>query len=396
MRAYLQLPAAIYLLALGTVVNRAGTLIVPFLAIYLTQQLGLGAPFATQAVGLFGLGGIVASVWGGHLADALGRKVVMVGSLLGSAVLMVALGHVRDPAGVLVCIVALAVVGDMYRPASSSLIADLVPEHQRAHAYSLIYVAVNLGFSLAPVIGGALARHAFSWLFWGDAATSVLCAVFVALGIRTPPPTHHAQGTPQAVPPLGAALRHMRGNAAFMGFCAASFLLSLVYVQHISTLPIYARQQGVLEDVYGRAIAVNGMLIVIFQLPMAGFMTRFNKSNAMAVASVVVGIGFGLTMFVTDAWTLAGTVVVWTMGELMQAAFMQALVTSMAPETMRGRYLGVAQMTFPLANMVGSPLGGIIMAGVGASWLWGGCVVLGVVAAVLFLRVTRLMGPAAA
>lgn len=124
---------------------------------------------------------------------------------------------------------------------------------------------------------------------------------------------------------------------------------------------------------------------------MAAVMARLPRGRALSLAALVVGLGFGLTQFAHDGWTLAGTVAVWTLGELMQAAFMQALVTDLAPLRFRARYLGVFSVTFSTANAVGSPLGGVVLQRVGAGYLWSACWALGILAAVLFHIATRGM-----
>ena len=149
-KQYLNLPRAIHILCVGAFINRAGTFLVPFLTLYLQEDLELGIGFATRAMGAYGFGSIAAFLVGGHLADSMGRRTVMLISLFGAAAILLVFGSLRSPWAITLALVCFAMVAEMYRPAASAMIADLVPPDHRAHAFSLMYVSINLG---APGVG---------------------------------------------------------------------------------------------------------------------------------------------------------------------------------------------------------------------------------------------------
>jgi MFS family permease len=183
-KPYLELPRSIYILCAGTLINRAGTFLVSFLTFYLKKSLGFNAAFATWTMGVFGLGSIVAALVGGHLADRIGRRTVMVSSLLGASSILLFFGRLTSPAAIVVAVFFFALVSDMYRPAASAMIADLVEPSRRPTAFGLMYVTINLGMAISPVVGGLIAEHSYQWLFYGDALTSSAYAIILFFAIR--------------------------------------------------------------------------------------------------------------------------------------------------------------------------------------------------------------------
>src|SRR3954462_6260107 len=180
------LPRAFWALWAGSFVNRLGTMVEPFLAFYLTGVRGFSLAATGAVLALFGLGSVLSQTLGGVLADRVGRRATLTGGMLATAAAMLALGYATaTPVGVVVVFV-LGVTIDMYRPAASALVADLVGPADRARAYGLLFWAINLGFAVAMVAGATLSRAGFTWLFWADAGT---CAVFALLVWRAVPET---------------------------------------------------------------------------------------------------------------------------------------------------------------------------------------------------------------
>ena len=183
LREYLSLPRSIHILCMGSFINRAGAFVVVFLVLYLRQDLGLDVTFATRTMGVFGLGAIIASLVGGHLADQIGRRTVMLASLFGGATILVVFSFVTARWAIMPMVLVFAMVVEMYRPAASAMIADLTDPVQRPHAFGLMYVAINLGFAVGAFVGGKIAGYGFQWLFWGDALTAAIYGLIIVLAI---------------------------------------------------------------------------------------------------------------------------------------------------------------------------------------------------------------------
>lgn len=415
LRHYLYLPKTVHLLCAGTFINRAGTFIVPFLTIYMRDALGTSDAFAPVAMGVFGLGSICGSIAGGHLADRIGRRPVMLAALLGSALMLLVLSRITSPAAFLAGIFGFALIADTYRPAASAMIADLTTPEQRSHAFALMYVSVNLGFAIGPVVGGTLAEYSFRWLFYGDAATTAVYAVMVLLGVREtlgrlvgvhPPAgafpvietdgpadttTAHvavAAGIPARTQvSFATAFSHMLSNATFLTLCAASFCVAVIWMQSMSTFPLYLKSLGFGPATYGRIIAVNGVLIVLGQLPLTHWMQGRPRGRWLIVAALLTSLGFGLQAAAHEPWGFAAAVAIWTLGEMMQQPLLPPIVAELAPAEMRARYMGFFGMCFSGANMLGAPLGGLVLSHAGATVLWIGGAGLALVSAVLYTRI---------
>lgn len=398
-RQYLDLPRATHILCLGTFINRAGSFVVLFLTFYLQERMGLGGLFATQAIGFFGLGTLLAALVGGHLADTIGRRTVMLISLLGGAAVLVVFSQIKHPTLILAATALFAFLADMYRPAVSAMISDVVPVEQRPHAYTLMYIAINLGAAVAPLVGGMLATRAYEFLFWGDATTSAAYAVIVAVSIRETLPRNRADASAAAADTEHTesalmAFRRVLSDAIFVRFCLGTLFLSFVYMQAMSTFPLYLKALSFGPEVYGRTIALNGLLVVLLQVPMTHVVSRFNRTHMIVLAALTTGFGFGLNVFALTPMAFALTVVVWTLGELMQSPLVPSIVSDLAPPSLRARYFGLLSMCFSGGNLVAAPMGGWVLVHYGGRWLWGGCVVVALCSAALYATVrTRVNQP---
>ncbi len=404
-KSYLGFSPSVYILCAGTLVNRAGTFLMPFLTLYLVGDKGLSKQFATLALGVYGAAAILGVLLGGHLADIIGRRVVMIASLLGGMIVLRFFGDIHWPPGLLCAVAAFAMLAEMYRPAAQAMLVDLVEPERRTQAFGLMYVAINMGFALGALIGGQLAVIWFQWLFWGDAVTAGLNALILVFLIRETLPAKSAPNadeelavageSPNAEPPAEAddrrrgAFKHILGNGTFLLFCAASLLCGLVYMQAMSTLPLFLREQGFQANDYGTMISTNGWMIVLFQLPITAWIVRFHRGNALALAAVLLAAGFGLKALAVTSWQFQLTVLIWTTGEMIQAPLVSAVVSDMSPVEYRGRYMSVFSMCFSTANMLGAPIGGIVLTYWGGTTLWIGCLVIGLLGAGMYLSIRR-------
>lgn len=403
MNKFLTLPKTVQLLCFGSLINRAGQMLLVFMTIYLTKNLGYSETFAANCFGVFGFGAILAALVGGHFADVVGRKIVMLVALVGGGAALVAFSYMTNQFAILATITVFAFISEMYRPASQAMIADCVSPEQRPHAFTLMYLAINLGFAVAPMIGALLIDYfSFQAVFIFDAITSLIFGIIIFVFIVETLPDRNAKSStdtndghdgarsqaPEQVSWHDAFTRIMR-DYVFLMFCLATFFVAVVYQQGVSTLPLYLSRLGFGADDYGRIIMVNGIMIVFLQIPITSIVVRFNRALIVALASVVTAIGFVLKAHVDTAWGFRIAVMVWTVGEMMAMPLVAAIVSDLAPMRMRARYMGVYTVSYSGANMIAAPIGGMILVKYGGSVLWKTCFALGIASSVLFASIGR-------
>ena len=344
------LPRPAWVLFFGTFLNKFGAFVVPFLTLYLTRQ-GYSFTEAGIAVGAYGLGGLFASLLGGHLADKLGRRETIALSMFSGAATMMMLSQAHHLGLIIVLTALTGLASEFYRPASSALLTDLVPPSQRVTAFATLRMAFNAGFAFGPAMAGFIAAFGFFWLFAGDAATSVLYGVVALFAL--PGGVYN----PQANASWGAALKVLRNDRKLHQLLAANFAIGLVFFQIASTFGLYVTQLGFSTAAYGVLVSLNGALVVLAELPLTTITRRFPARRVMAVGYLVIGAGFAMNYFAHSITGLAICMAIFTFGEMLTMPMVSAYVANLAPADMRGRYLGVSGLTWSLALILGPGLG---------------------------------------
>ena len=382
------LPRAAWVLFAGAFVNRLGTFVLPFITLYLTDR-GYSATQAGLGLAAYGLGATVAQGVGGLLADRLGRRTTIAGSMFGGAALTLSLLWVDGLLAIVGVILLLGFVAELYRPASSALVADLVPSEDRVAAFSAYRLMLNLGWAVGLGMAGLLAERSFDLLFIGDAITSAAFAVIALVALP-----HGTRTTKHEERRLGSAGRSIAADRGFQLFLGAVFLTAVVYMQNASTFALHVRDLGYSTATYGFLQAANGVLVVLFELPITSWAMRHERTRMVAAGALLVGLGFATLAVVEGLPGLALMVVIWTLGEIVESPSTSAFVADRAPEHARGRYQGSLGMMYATAAIAG-PLLGTAIYDVSTTALWIGCGVLGVLSAGMALAAGRRPAPEA-
>lgn len=373
------LPDAFWLVWLGTLINRAGGFVLPLLAYYLTGARGLSQSQAAMIASAYGAGLVAAGLVGGVLADRLGRRLTMAGSLLGGAAMMLVLSEARGTVEITLAAAGLGLVGELYRPAVMAFVADVVPAADRPRAFGQVYWAINLGFAIAAVVGGVIADWSYRALFVGDAATMAIYGLIVLA--RVPESRPAAATDPETAGSLRAVLR----DRVFVIFIALGFASALIFYQSTVTLATYLEGQGRSASAYGVVVGVNGVVIILLQPWLTARLTGADGSRVLAVAAATAGLGFGLHGLGAALPLHLIAVVVWTIAEILQSPFYSSVVATLAPVATRGRYQGVLGMAFGFGAMAGPPAGALAVHALGPTGPWLACAALGLAAAAGYL-----------
>ncbi len=367
------LPRSFWVLWTGTLVNRLGMLVLPFLALYLTSDRGLSVAAAGTILALLGVGQVFSQLIGGVLTDRIGRRATLTGGLLATGAIMLVLGYVDRLELIAGAALLLGLALDIFRPATQSIIADLVPGGDRSRAFGLLLWAMNLGFSVAMVLGGVLAKAGFTTLFWVDALT---CVVFGLMVWRAVPETGGAVRTRDP-----GGFRVVLRDRVMIGLMAISLVVAFVFLQNMATLPLAMHEDGLSPASYGLVMAVNGVVIVVVQPLIGHRLGRFDASKVLAFGILLTGVGFGSTALVSTTAGYGACTVFWTLGEIVIQSVGVAIVAELAPPHLRGRYNGAYGTAAGLAAFI-APLGGTQLLVLGAPVLWVTCLTLCVAAAV--------------
>ncbi len=373
------LPRSFWVIWAGTVINRLGYVVEPFLALYLVRGRGLSVGTAGVLIACFGAGAFLSQPLGGMLADRIGRRATIILGMTGSAVAFIALGLAPTllAIGIAAAVAGLAI--DLYRPAVAATVADIVPSEQRPRAYGLIYWGLNIGVGVAAVAGGFLAQHSYWFLFVLDAATCLGFAVVVAVGLpETRPQDHDEQH---------GGYRAALSDGLLVALAASAFVGGLVYLQSFVTLPLVMSIHGLGPSAYGLAYVINPIAVIVLQPVTIGWLARQRLVFVYVGGSGLLGLGFFLTLFARSIPAYGATVLLWTLGEIAFNAVGPALVADLAPVHLRGRYNGVFGTSFGAAALVAPIVGTLTLQHLGEGWLWSGCLFVSVAAggAVLLL-----------
>ncbi|MEU7471354.1 MFS transporter [Streptomyces sp. NPDC044984] len=373
------LPREFWWLWTSTLVNRLGGFVATFMALYLTLDRGYSASYAGLVAALHGLGGVISSLGAGVMTDRLGRRPTLLVAQVSTAVSVAALGFVRDPVGIAAVAFLVGMASNASRPAVQAMMADIVRPEDRIRAFSLNYWAINLGFAISSAAAGFIAEYSYLAGFLIEGGMTLVCAILVF--VKLPESRPGGKDAPDASLESGSvSLLTVLRDGRFMSVVGLSFLIALVFQQGYLGLPVAMGEAGFTPADYGLAIAVNGVLIVVLQIPVTRFIEHRDPGRLLVISSLLAGYGFGLTAFAGSVGVFALTVCVWTLAEIVNAPTQTGLVVRLSPVHGRGRYQGMYTMSWAVAALVAPLMSGFVIDRWGAEWLWGACAVVGTVA----------------
>jgi MFS family permease len=341
LRLFRRLPPTVQLLVGGTFVNKVGTFIVPYLSLVLHREFHMSAGATGLLISSYGVGALVSVVVGGVLTDSMGRRLTLLVSLLGSGAMAVAMAFAPNVHVFVPMLVAFGFIAELYRPASAAIISDLLPSHDRATGFATMRVAVNLGFAVGIALGGLVVDWSWRVLFGADGATTMLFGALVFFFIHETKP---AEPTGHTAPAKSPSLWR---DGVYAQAMVVSLAFSLVAFSFITVLPLTVSVwAGYPAAVYGGIVALNGVLIAVFEVSVVAWVRRFRRLRVAALGLLLAAVGFALTgLFPHWLWFLA-TLALWTAGEILALPQQLAFISDWAPADARGRYMGFYAATW--------------------------------------------------
>jgi len=380
-----ELPRGVWVLFATTLVNRAGTMVLPFLVLYLTRDLGFTTARAAVVLGSYGAAAFVSAALAGRLSDALGPMHIIRDSLFLTGAILFAFPFARTFPAVVVMTVALSLAAEAFRPASMAVVADLVKPSQRKPAFALTRLAINLGMSVGPALGGYLSTFSFRSLFLVNGSSAILAGLVLVVALRRAPIHHTRVAEPDG--PVVLPSRRAYSDPRLLFFVAAVFPVAVVFFQHLSSMALYLVRDLRLSQIdYGLFFTINTLLIVALEVPINSATAHWPHRRTLAIGAFLSGAGFGALAFAWDFRSVAATVVIWTFGEMFFFPALGAYLTDIAPRARRGEYMGLAGMAMNLSMAVGLWAGTAVLDRFGGKTLWLGAFLLGLVATGMMMR----------
>jgi predicted MFS family arabinose efflux permease len=346
----------IWILSLVTFINRTGAMVIPFLSLYLVNAKGFTLPQIGWIMTCFGVGSLAGTYVGGKLTDIIGFYKVIVLSLFLGGIGFIFLQFVDTFYGFCVGIFSLIFVADAYRPAIFVAADTYSKPGNVTRSITLIRLAINLGFSIGPLIGGIIiATISYNSLFWIDGITCIIASAGLYFWLKPKKTKDEPSKTPvlkEGVPPYM--------NSLFMLFFVIMVANGTTFVQYFSVMPIYYDKAHFLtEDLIGWLFFINGAVIVIFEMPLIGWLERKQVSKTMATFWGIILLAISFIVLNLTQWSgiLIIAMLLMTLGEMIGSPFSNALGLEMAPKGRKGSYMGMYSMSFSISHIIGHNVG---------------------------------------
>jgi len=385
-------PKPFWIMMLGLFIdNLGGNFIYPFFTLYITARFGVGLSEVGILLGAMTAGGILGSLWGGSLADRVGRKKMMLFGLLASGMFSLVIIIIDQYNWLFLAAVVAGILGAMGGPASQAMMADILPESKRSSGFGVLRVVFNLTVAIGPLIGGFISDYSYNWLFIGDAVTSSITFFIVLKYLeetRPETPSRESVGEEKVQPAAKGIKGYLqvlkdRDYMMLLGFLMLTFA---VMMQMLSTLSVYMRDVHHFPNrYYGYILSLNAIMVVVMQFWVSRRTDRMPPLVALAIGAAFSTLGYTLFGFVDGLLLFALAMAILTIGEMVIDPVSQTLAAKFAPPDMRGRYMAALRFSTTLSNLVTPYLAGLVIDYYNPRWVWYTCGIVGTIAILGYL-----------
>lgn len=383
-----KLPKNIWIISIASLINRIGMMVLPFLALYMTNDMHVTASEAGTVLMAYGLGALISAPFVGKLSDKIGSLNLMKIALIGSGIFLFFYSLIHNYYYFLVLSFIWAIISESFRPAAMSFISNETKPEERKPSFALYRLAINLGMSFGPVIGGLLSTINFSLLFYFDGITSILAGLYLILSPIKLSVQEEELPKHESFPLLKRF--GFLPDKGYLLFLLALIPSSIIYMQHIGAMPLFiVNDLGYTTATFGIVTAINTILIIVIELPLNNAMKHWPNWKAMFWGAALTAVGFGAMAFTENITVLVITIIIWTFGEMILFPAAAAFAAESSPQKKRGAYMGFYQMTFAISFTVGPWFGTFIYGNYGSFVLWIGVLIFGLISALLMLTMKR-------
>ncbi|MFV8333506.1 MDR family MFS transporter [Flavobacterium sp. GSP14] len=347
----------VWILTLITFINRAGTMVLPFLSKYLKEDLNFSYAQVGWIMVAFGFGSMLGSWLGGKLSDKIGFYKIMVFSLFTSGLLFFAIQYIRTFWGLCIGMFVIMTIADMFRPAMFVSLGTYAKPENRTRALTLVRLAVNLGFTAGPALGGLIIMNlGYSGLFWVDGSSCIISILIFTLLVkeRKKPADLNTASNETEIP------ASVFKDKIFWIFLFVCFVTAMLFFQLFTTLPLYHNDKfGLTEFQSGLLLSLNGLLIFFLEMPIVSISQRkgIDKLKIILWGSLLMSLSFYVLLINIWAGVLVISIILITFGEMFIFPFSNSFALSRAPKGHEGRYMALFTMSFSLAHIASSKTG---------------------------------------
>lgn len=381
----------IWILTLVTFINRAGTMVLPFLSKYLHEDLHFSLSQVGTIMVFFGFGSMLGSWLGGKLSDTIGFYKIMIFSLLISGLMFFGLRFITSFYGLCISMFLIMTVSDMFRPAMFVSLGAYAKPENRTRALTLVRLAINLGFAAGPALGGLIIMNVgYKGLFWVDGATCIIAILIFWLKVKEKKKSTYLDKEH----PGDVLVESVFKDKIYWLFLASTLIVGIMFFQLFTTIPIYHREQfGLTELQTGLLLTLNGVLVFFLEMPIVNYIEKNKKDKLKVIILGCFLMTISLFLMLVNTWSgiLLIMMLFMTFAEMFNFPFSNAFALSRAPKHHQGRYMAIFAMSYSLAHIISAKLGMVIIDEYGyqTNWLFMGT--LGVIGTLIGIYVYNLV-----
>lgn len=387
--AYLHLknfPIAFWVVIFATLMNQLGNMGLVFLVPYATQHLGFTLSQSAIAFAVVGGSMFVGGFIAGSLIDSLGAARVMISTVAMNGVVLLCFSAVHNYYAILVMCVVWGLTYGGYRPASQTFVSYLTVEGMHKITFSVYRLAINLGMSIGPAVGGYIVAHSFPAIYIINGTANILAGIILIVGLGSVWMMHRPVSDQTKI----LSLKFLKNDAALRIFLLGMLPVIMVFFQHESTLPVYIKENLKLPlSLYGWLFTVNTLMIVFLELPLNIATINWSYRLNFILGTLLITVGFACFSIVSSVWQVILLTMIWTLGEMLLFPSASSYIAEIAPAGRRGSYMSLFSSNSNLALMIGPWAGAVVMQHLGGSMLWVMCGVWGMLSVAVFVYLRK-------
>ena len=390
---YKGLPMSIYVIFFASIVNNMGNFVAPFLTMFLTYKIGINVGIVGSIVAVNAAVGMIGAMIGGKLIDKIGRKKILVIFRTAAGIGYALCAFINEPIIITAILMLSSFFGGLSQPVYSTIITDLTEGEQRKSAFSLEYMAINIGYSVGPLLAGFLYKNYLMWFFLGDAITTFVSVALVAVFVPETMPDKEKLYRPQAKTfesaEEGSLLSALIKRPTLLMFSFIIVIYFIVFSQFnfglsLQIVDIFADNGSA---IFGSLMTVNAVMCSVLTVFITSVAKNIKSSLSISIGGLLYAVGFGMIFFINSYYMFIISTVIWTIGEIIVATNTSVYIANHTPITHRGRFNSIFPIIRKLGFIIGPMFAGIYLRHTSIRYLW---ILVGILSVLGSLMMYRL------